>query len=102
MCLSGSGVSQQQGEKLIPWIHLLILLGITWDTLTLTTLTGKVQMQGHLLGKPTLQSRREERRRKEARYAGASSLTAFAEVSLNLCANLILCLLYAWEVHRVD
>lgn len=29
MCLSGSGVSQQQGEKLIPWIHLLILLGIT-------------------------------------------------------------------------
>lgn len=69
MCLSGSGVSQQQGEKLIPWIHLLILLGITWDTLTLTTLTGKVQMQGHLVGKPTLQNRREERRRTEARYA---------------------------------
>lgn len=39
--LSCSDVRQKLGEKLIPWIHLWILLGITWDTQTLTTLTGK-------------------------------------------------------------
>lgn len=39
--LSCSDVRQKLGEKLIPWIHLWILLGITWDTQILTTLTGK-------------------------------------------------------------
>lgn len=39
--LSCSDVRQKLGEKLIPWILLWILLGITWDTQTLTTLSGK-------------------------------------------------------------
>lgn len=41
LLLSWSGVRQQHGEKPIPWTHLLIPLGTTWGTRTLTTGTGE-------------------------------------------------------------
>lgn len=59
LLLSCSGVRQQHGGKSIPWIHLLIPLGTTWGTLTLTTRRG--EGCSHRVGQPASQNRRERR-----------------------------------------
>lgn len=101
LLLSCSGAKQQHGEKSIPWIHLLIPLGTTWGTLTLTTRTGEGCRHRAIGGKPAAQNRREQRDHTLWCFQLLAAFAVYWQCKPLHCLHYVPAF-WAWAQHRVD